>query len=259
MQTSLFIGARILPENSGMEVHFDDNHIVISPIVDWDDNDGTGHKPVTLEVYINGKLAIACKHQEDVEHRFEGKSGEHVLYAKHEFFVRKHEHKFQFLPEAVTLTINKRPVHHTKTDPHNRLLFALYGTYLFAFIVALKLVSFFVIGLDVYDHQTLAIYYGVFLLATLYSERIFRRHHLRATIIASAAMAVELVMYCLPLGGMFSSLLDTSKEFDAFGLLGAYFAVAMRLVALFFTARGVVEAVRFKNLHRHIHKNLAKS
>lgn len=259
MKTSLFIGARVLPENSGMEVHFDGSHILVSPIVDWDDNDGTGHKPVTLEVYINGELATAGKHQEDIEHRFSGKSGEHVLYAKHEFFVRKHEHKFQFLPEAVTLTINRRPVHHTKTDPHNKLLFALYATYLFASIVLIKLISFFVIGLDAADNSTLAIYYSIFLLATLYSERIFRRHHLRATIIASAAMLIELVMYCLPLGGMFSSLLDTSKEFDALGLLGVYFAIAMRLVALYFTARGVVEAVRFKNLHRHIHKQLIRT
>lgn len=258
MLKPLFIGARVLPDNGGLESHFDGRDIILCPVIDWDDNDGTGHKPVTIEVYIDGELAIACKHQEDIEHLFIGTSGDHVLYLKHEFYIRKHEHRFRFLPEAITLTINQRPVHHTKTDPHNKLLFALYGTYLFAFIVVLKLVSFFVIGLDVYNHQTLAIYYSVFLLATLYSERIFRRHHLRATLIATAAMSIELVMYCVPLRGMFSTLLDTSKEFDAVGLLGVYFAVAMRLVALYFTARGVIEAVRFKNLHRNIHKNVSR-
>jgi hypothetical protein len=256
MLKPLFVGARILPDNGGLHAHFDGRDIVLSPIVDWDDNDGTGHKPVTLAIFIDGELATSGKHQEDIEHTFSGKAGDHVLYMKHEFYVRKHEHTFHFLPEAVTFTINRRPVHHTKTDPHNKLLFALYATYAFLFICAVKLVSFFVIGLDAADNSTQAIYYGAFIAATLISERIFRRHHLWATFIASTAMVIELVLYCLPLGGMFSSLLDTSKPFDAIGLLGVYFAVAIRLLALFFTLRGVAEAVRFKNLHRHIHKEL---
>lgn len=256
MKTSLFIGAHVLPENAGMELHFDGKHILLSPVVDWDDNDGTGHKPVTVEVYTDGTLAASGKHQEDVEYTFRGNSGEHVLYLRHEFFVRKHEHTFRFLPEAVTLTINQRPVHHTKTDPHNKLLFALYGTYIFLALIALKLISLLINGSEAESHTTQLGIYGGFLVITLVCERIFRRHHLTATALASAVMFIELVLYIYPLSGAFSALLDSSKAFDALGLLGIYFAVALRIVALFFTSRGIIEAVRFKALHHRIHSAL---
>jgi hypothetical protein len=253
MTRSLFIGSRVLPENKGMEVHFDGRVILLEPLVLAEQDDGTGHRPVHLILKIDGVTISHIAQDEAFEYELQGVKNKHVLYVKHEFALKKKK-SFVFFPESIDFSIDRRPIHHTKADPQTKLWFAMFGMYFFLFVALIKIVSMVIENKYSGTNIALLAFYSVFFLLVLLAERIFRKHHLVAMSIGACVCVIELLLYIYLIAPSLDSVIV--KNFEFFTIFGLYWVFAFRILAIYFVVRGLIAAARVMYLNEQVHRQL---